>query len=192
MFKWVIVMALCIPSYAAPQKMPLEKQVDGYLKGITSLMGSFVQYNPDKTQVEGCFWLKRPHKKMGKMRIDYVNGQRIMANDKNVIIYDLAQKTATDPIPTEDTPAAFLLTRRIHLKDFSPKCSFKEGQLHLSLKDRNADITLFFSLYKNKNIKALVGWHIVDIQGNETWVHFGEKTLHINDDGLVPETLFKQ
>ena len=189
MFELILGFALCeTPSVLS---LSLEKQVDIYLKGITALVGSFTQYNPDKTQVEGYFWLKSPRGEMGRMRIDYTNGQRIMANHKNVIIYDLARKTATDPISTEDTPAAFLLTRRIHLKDFSPKCSFKKGQLHLFLKDRNADVTLFFSLYENKNIKALIGWHIVDIQGNETRVKFTETTLHINDDKLVPERLFK-
>jgi outer membrane lipoprotein-sorting protein len=177
---------------ASPHK-DLHKKVTQYLHGINAIVGSFIQTNPDETKVEGYFWLKRPKEKTGKIRIDYVNGQRIYGDDKTVVIYDLVNNTKTDPIPSEDTPATFLFAKRIDLSQFSPYYKMKNDQISVLLKTKNADMTLFFELYpKTSNIKTLKGWHILDIQGNVTVVKFNPSTLHINDLTLVKDSLFNK
>lgn len=177
----------------ASSQKDLHKKVTQYFHGITSIVGSFVQINPDETKVEGYFWLKRPKEKTGKIRIDYVNGQRIYGDDKSVVIYDLVNNTKTDPIPSEDTPATFLFAKRLDLSQFSPHYKMKNNQISVLLKTKNADMTLFFELYpRTSNIKTLKGWHILDIQGNVTIVTFNPVALHINDLRLVKDSLFNQ
>jgi outer membrane lipoprotein-sorting protein len=174
-----------------PVQKEIHKKTNDYLRGITSIAGGFSQTNPDGEKIQGYFWLKRPKGKSGKIRIDYVNGQRIYANDKDVVIYDLKNKTKTDPISTQDTPATFLLIKRIDLSEFDPFYKIKKDEIQAILKTKNADVTLYFELYpKTHNIKYLKGWKINDIQENITTVHFDTRTIHINNPSLVSERLF--
>ncbi len=123
------------------------------------------------------------------MRIDYINGQRIYGDAKHVVIYDLVNKTKSDPIDAEDTPAALLFSKRVDLKQFLPVCKIKNKQLKVLLRTPNAEVTLFFSLKEDQVIYSLLGWHILDGQGNVTVVKFDQNSLKINAADLVEDRI---
>jgi outer membrane lipoprotein-sorting protein len=90
----------------------LADRVSGYLSGVATLTGDFVQIGPDGRRTEGKFYIQKP----GRVRFEYNPPSPIdvIADGQSVVVRD--RKLATqDLYPLSQTPLRFLLSDRIDL-----------------------------------------------------------------------------
>jgi outer membrane lipoprotein-sorting protein len=197
LFTFLIITLFPPPYAAASTDKIIIAQVETFLNGIRCLVAEFIQTNPDHGQSIGKIWLKRERKGTGKMRLDYSSemGQRLLAKDGELIVYDL--KEGSESRYTLDyTPAAFILESKISLgKDIVVE-SVKKGNNFIEIvltpkgDATGQSLTLYFSLYETGNIKNLEQWVVQDPQGNQTLVQFIPDKIVLNDPKLVPENIF--
>lgn len=184
-------------SEAAYSKSPLIFQIETFLNGIQCLSADFIQTNSDQSQSMGKIWLKRKSNGIGKMRLDYSPevGQRLIAKDGELIVYDLKDHNESH-YNIDYTPAAFILNSKIDLgKDVVVESVKKNNNfiaIVLTAKGdaTNQSLTLYFSLYQTGNIKNLAQWIVRDLQGNQTLVQFVPGKIVLNDLSLVQEEVF--
>jgi outer membrane lipoprotein-sorting protein len=90
----------------------LVDKVSGYLSGIRTMVGDFVQVGPDGSKTEGQIYLQKP----GRVRFEYAPPSPIelVADGQSVVVRD--RKLATqDLYPLGQTPLRFLLADRVDL-----------------------------------------------------------------------------
>jgi outer membrane lipoprotein-sorting protein len=90
----------------------LIERVNGYLTGVQTLMGDFVQVGPDGSRSEGKFYLQKP----GRVRFEYdpPSPTELICDGQWLVVRD--RKLATqDSYPLSQTPLRFLLADRIDL-----------------------------------------------------------------------------
>src|SRR5687767_6725849 len=90
----------------------LVDRVSGYLTGIRTLVGDFVQVGPDGSRTKGQFYLQKP----GRLRFEYDDPSpiQLIADGSSVVVRD--RKLATqDLYPLSQTPLRFLLADRVDL-----------------------------------------------------------------------------
>jgi len=90
----------------------LVERVNGYLSGINTLVGNFVQIGPDGGRTEGRFYLQKP----GRVRFEYnpPSPIEVISDGSSVAVRD--RKLATqDIIPLSQTPLRFLVSERVDL-----------------------------------------------------------------------------
>ncbi len=95
----------------ASQRTLIER-VNGYLSGVYTLTGDFVQVAPDGSRTNGKFYLQKP----GRMRFEYnpPSPVELIADGSSLVVRD--RKLATqDLYPLSQTPLRFLLAERIDL-----------------------------------------------------------------------------
>jgi outer membrane lipoprotein-sorting protein len=98
-------------AFDASQRALVDK-VSGYLSGIRTLVGDFVQVGPDGSKTEGQIYLQKP----GRVRFEYAPPSPIelVADGQSVVVRD--RKLATqDLYPLGQTPLRFLLADRVDL-----------------------------------------------------------------------------
>ncbi len=99
------------PPFDAQQRA-LADRISGYLSGIRTLVGEFVQVGPDGSKTQGQFYLQKP----GRVRFEYDDPSpiQLIADGSSVVVRD--RKLATqDLYPLSQTPLRFLLADRIDL-----------------------------------------------------------------------------
>jgi outer membrane lipoprotein-sorting protein len=90
----------------------LVERVNGYLSGLNTLVGNFVQVGPDGSRTEGKFYLQKP----GRVRFEYnpPSPIEVISDGSSVAVRD--RKLATqDVIPLSQTPLRFLVSERVDL-----------------------------------------------------------------------------
>ncbi len=90
----------------------LVDKVSGYLSGIRTMVGDFVQVGPDGSKTEGQIYLQKP----GRIRFEYAPPSPIelVADGQSLVVRD--RKLATqDLYPLGQTPLRFLLADRVDL-----------------------------------------------------------------------------
>jgi hypothetical protein len=100
------------------QQRALVERINGYLSGVHTLIGDFVQVGPDGKRTDGKFYLQKP----GRVRFEYnpPSPLELISDGRSVAIRD--RKLATqDLLLLSQTPLRFLLTERVDL--------LKEGNL---------------------------------------------------------------
>jgi outer membrane lipoprotein-sorting protein len=98
-------------AFDASQRALVDK-VSGYLSGIRTLVGDFVQVGPDGSKTEGQIYLQKP----GRVRFEYAPPSPIelVADGQSVVVRD--RKLATqDLYPLGQTPLRFLLADKVDL-----------------------------------------------------------------------------
>jgi outer membrane lipoprotein-sorting protein len=98
-------------AFDTKQRSVIEK-ASGYLTGIQTLVGDFVQVAPNGSRSEGKFFLQKP----GKVRFEYdpPSPLELISNGQTVAVRD--RKLATQEVlPLSQTPLRFLLAERIDL-----------------------------------------------------------------------------
>lgn len=146
----------------------LVRRVESYLNSITTLQSTFFQQASTNEFAEGQIFLSRP----GKMRIEYKapNPILIVATGDYLSYVDKELKNVTH-IPVKDTPAAFLLNKRI---GFDPKrVAFYEvveedGAVFLTVGERADPFSGRLTLIFRTNPLSLRKWTVVDAQGTIT------------------------
>lgn len=159
----------------------LQKKIQDYLNGLSTLKADFIQTNQSGRQVKGKLFMKRPD----RMRIEYDKTlpQLIVARNDNLYFHDLTDNSVS-VYTTSSTPAGFILQKRIlfnkdvYVNDLKERTDSNEVDMKLSAdtEGSGASITLTF---KTKPFLALDRWVILDGQGNTTTVQFDADTLRI-------------
>jgi outer membrane lipoprotein-sorting protein len=99
------------PPFDSAQRALVER-ANGYLSGINTLVGNFVQIGPDGGRTEGRFYLQKP----GRVRFEYnppspieviSDGTTVAVRDRNLATQNY--------IPLSQTPLRFLVAERIDL-----------------------------------------------------------------------------
>jgi outer membrane lipoprotein-sorting protein len=142
-------------------------QVSQYLNAIRSLKGRFLQIGPDGKTAQGTVWLERP----GRMRFEYdpPSPLLLVAGNGKVIFHD-AKLDQVSEEPLTQTPLSLLLADTISLSGDVAVTDFQRlpGQLRLTLVRTKTPGDGSLTLLLNSNPLALVGWSVVDAQGQET------------------------
>jgi len=148
----------------------LVERVNGYLSGLNTLVGNFVQVGPDGSRTEGKFYLQKP----GRVRFEYnpPSPIEVISDGSSVAVRD--RKLATqDVIPLSQTPLRFLVSDRVDL--------FKDSNVvSVSSDDTFATVVLEErqTLGGTHRVMVMFGardlqlrqWTITDPQGYDTTV----------------------
>ncbi|MAN78982.1 MAG: hypothetical protein CMM77_00805 [Rhodospirillaceae bacterium] len=176
----VFALGLCLAAFPATaendgaeitltaKQQALVRRVETYLNGITTLQSTFFQQASTNEFAEGQIFLSRP----GKMRIEYKapNPILIVATGEFLSYIDKELKNITH-IPVKDTPAAFLLNKRI---GFDPKrvafyeVAEEDGAIFLTVGERADPFSGRLTLIFRTNPMSLRKWTVVDAQGTIT------------------------
>ena len=167
--------------FDAKQRALIER-INGYLSGVQTLVGDFVQVGPDGRRTDGQFYLQKP----GRLRFEYnaPSPLELVADGKSVAIRDRRLATQ-DLLLLSQTPLRFLLSDRIDL--------FKEGNLvNVHADDTFVTVTLEekqtfggthrLMLMFAANDLQLKQWTVTDPQGYDTTV-----ALYNLDAGKKPD-----
>jgi outer membrane lipoprotein-sorting protein len=165
------------PSRAPARGGPLDanqrtlvERVNGYLTGVRTLVGDFVQMNPSGTRTEGKFYLQKP----GRVRFEYnpPNPLELIADGRSVAIRDRRLATQ-DLLLLSQTPLRFLLSDRIDLfKESNIIDASEDGTyVKVTLEERQTlggthRLQLMFGV-RDLQLKQ---WTITDPQGYDTTV----------------------
>ena len=100
------------PGQLNAEQRGIVDRVNGYLSGVTTLTGNFVQIGPDGTRTQGDFVISKP----GKVRFEYDDPSPIelIADGSSVVVRDRRLATQ-DVYPLSQTPLRFLLSDRVDL-----------------------------------------------------------------------------
>jgi outer membrane lipoprotein-sorting protein len=99
------------PPFDSAQRALVER-ANGYLSGLNTLVGNFVQVGPDGGRTEGRFYLQKP----GRVRFEYnppspieviSDGSTVAVRDRNLATQNY--------IPLSQTPLRFLVADRVDL-----------------------------------------------------------------------------
>lgn len=158
------------PAMSEATQRTLIERVNTYLSGMQTLVGDFVQIGPDRTRVEGHFYLQKP----GRMRFEYnpPSPLELIADGQSVVVRD--RKLATqDLYPLSQTPLRFLLAERIDLARDTNLISVGADDTFVSvtIEERQAlggthRLLLMFGA-KDMQLKQ---WTVTDPQGFDTTV----------------------
>ena len=142
-------------------------QVSQYLNGMRALKGRFLQTGADGKTAQGTVWLERP----GRMRFEYdpPSPLLLVAGNGKVIFHD-AKLDQVSEEPLTQTPLSLLLADKISLAGDVAVTDFQRlpGQVQITLVRTKTPGDGSLTLILNATPLALVGWSVVDAQGQET------------------------
>ena len=162
-------------------------RVNAYFNSITTLVGNFVQIGPDRSRVEGDFYLQKP----GKMRFDYhpPSPIELISDGSSVVVRD--RKLATqDLYPLSQTPLRFLLADNLDLLNDTKVVGVYQDDLFLNVVIEEEHplvgthrLMLMFGV-KDFQLKQ---WTITDPQGYDTTIAI----YNLNQTYKLDPSLFK-
>jgi outer membrane lipoprotein-sorting protein len=144
-----------------------------YLNGLKSLKGRFLQISADGKTTQGGFWLVRP----GEMRFQYdpPSPLLLVAGQGKVVFYD-SSLPQLSTIPLSQSPLGLLLRDTISLTGDVTVTDFHRdpGQLQVTLVKTASPGEGSLTMILNEAPLALVGWSVVDAQGQETRIRLSD------------------
>ena len=162
-----------VPSQAtafdAHQRALLDK-ISGYLSGVQTLVGNFVQIGPDSRRVEGTFYIQKP----GKVRFAYnpPSPIDIIADGSAVVVHDRSLDTS-DFYPLSQTPLRYLLADHIDLLRDTDLVSVSADDTFITVVIEETRLLTGTSrlmiMFDAKNLQ-LKQWTVTDPQGLDTTV----------------------
>lgn len=171
-----------------------KQRISNYWNSTQMLVADIAQTNPDGTQIKGKLYLKKGNGDKAKLRVDYQSEykQQLLIKKSEVLLIDLTDG-AVAAYPVSMTPAGLILKPQLNFeKDVKLVDSRQIGndvQLVLAQNDdeNGGTLTLNFSI---EGDCRLLRWKVLDPQGNITEVTLTPETIRINDEKLVPDSLF--
>ena len=157
------------PAFDANQRALLEK-ISGYLSGIQTLVGNFVQVGPDGRRVEGTFSLQKP----GKVHFEYKPPSPIdiVADGSSVVVSDRSLETH-DYYPLSQTPLRYLLADHINLLRDTDVISVSADDTFATVVIQETQLVVGTSrlmiMFDAKTLQ-LKQWTVTDPQGLDTTV----------------------
>jgi len=148
----------------------LADKVSGYLSGMQTLVGSFIQVGPDGGRTEGQFYIQKP----GKVRFEYSPPSPIdvIADGSSVVVRD--RKLATqDLYPLSQTPLRYLLVEKIDLTRDTNLVSVSADDVFVTVvieeKQALTGTHRMMMMFGAKDFQ-LKQWTVTDPQGYDTTV----------------------
>jgi len=168
-------------AFDAKQRALLDK-ISGYLSGVQTLVGSFVQVGPDGRRVEGSFYIQKP----GKVRFAYnpPSPIEIIADGSAVVVRDRSLDTQ-DFYPLSQTPLRYLLADHIDLLRDTDVVSVSSDETFITVVIEETKIVVgtnrLMLMFDAKNLQ-LKQWTVTDPQGLDTTV-----AVYNVDSGRKPD-----
>jgi outer membrane lipoprotein-sorting protein len=175
---WALSGALLIAALSAPalaEAVPAKlsdadradlARIETYLNTLTTMESRFLQFS-DEGVAEGRIYLDRPD----HLRIEYTPPTPVLmvASDIIVMFHDTALKQTTF-LPVSETPAGFLLEKRIELGGDLTVTDFERSAqtFMVTLVQTDAPASGSVSLMFEDNPMRLAKWRLIDAQG--AWV----------------------
>ncbi len=153
----------------AAQRQAVER-VNTYFNSVTTLVGNFVQVGPDRSRLEGDFYLQKP----GKMRFDYdpPSPVELISDGSSVVVRD--RKLATqDLYPLSQTPLRFLLAEKLDLLKDTKVIGVHQDDLfiNVTIEEKHPLVgTHKLMLMFGAKDTELKQWTITDPQGYDTTI----------------------
>lgn len=162
-----VILLVCIPKAFASEQA-VAQNIANHFASVKTMMGEFVQLNPDGNQIAGKFFISRP----GKLRFNYEppSPLRVISDGRNLAVGNQKLKTWS-LYPLRATPLKLLLADQIDLKSSDVKSVTSTEQLTtVVMGNRNlfgrSTITMMF----DSETYELRQWTITDAQGKDTTV----------------------
>jgi outer membrane lipoprotein-sorting protein len=156
-------------AFDASQRALLDK-ISGYLSGVQTLVGNFVQIGPDGRRVEGTFSIQKP----GKVRFEYKPPSPIdiIADGSSVLVHDRALET-NEYYPLSQTPLRYLLADRIDLLRDTNVLGVSADDTYITVVIEENQIAVgtnrLMIMFDAKTL-LLKQWTVTDAQGLDTTV----------------------
>ena len=146
------------------------KKVSAYFNELANLKGLFLQTDPDKTQMKGRFYVKRP----GRFRFDYGAPSKkvIISDGRWLAIQDFDLKNE-DIYELDSTPFRLIMREDVDLLRDARIIDAQESDdlIIVKLQDKNPDTPGQIALYLTKKPGLdLKEWVTTDAQGLDTRV----------------------
>lgn len=153
-------------------------RISAYLNSVTTLVGDFVQIDPDGILSEGQFYMTRP----GRIRFEYKepNPALVISDGFWVGVVD-KRYSQVDRFPLSETPLNLILKENVDLSEEGAVKAIEEsdGQLRVKAEDpshpERGSITMVFG----SNPLELRQWIIDDAQGGATTVALSEMRSNV-------------
>jgi outer membrane lipoprotein-sorting protein len=168
-------------AFDAKQRGLLDK-ISGYLSGVQTMVGSFVQIGPDDRRVEGAFYIQKP----GKVRFAYnpPSPIDIIADGSAVVVRDRALDTQ-DFYPLSQTPLRYLLADHIDLLRDTDVVSVSADDSFITVVIEETKLVVgtnrLMIMFDAKSLQ-LKQWTVTDPQGLDTTV-----AVYNLDSGRKPD-----
>jgi outer membrane lipoprotein-sorting protein len=156
-------------AFDAKQRALIDK-ISGYLSGVQTLVGNFVQIGPDGRRVEGTFSIQKP----GKVRFQYnpPSPIDIIADGSAVVVRDRSLETA-DVYPLSQTPLRYLLADHIDLLRDTDVISVSSDDTFITVVIEETQLVVgtnrLMIMFDAKSLQ-LKQWTVTDPQGLDTTV----------------------
>ncbi len=183
-----LVVAATAPASFAQDARELAR-ISAYLNSVTTLVGDFVQVDPDGILSEGQFYMSRP----GRIRFEYSepNPALVVADGFWVGIVDKRYGNV-DRYPLGETPLNLILKENVNLgaEGAVQAIEQSDGQLRVRAVDpdhpERGSITMIFGA----NPLELRQWIVDDAQGGSTTVALSETRSNVdikNSQFVIPD-----
>jgi len=156
-------------AFDAKQRALLDK-ISGYLSGVQTMVGNFVQIGPDGRRVEGTFSIQKP----GKVRFQYnpPSPIDIIADGSSVVVRDRSLETS-DFYPLSQTPLRYLLADHIDLLRDTDVISISADDTFATVVIEETQVMVgtnrLMIMFDAKSLQ-LKQWTVTDPQGLDTTV----------------------
>lgn len=149
-----------------PEQKGLVDKATGYIQGLTSAKGRFIQTDQRGTVTQGTLHMQRP----GKARFAYEgpSGLLVVSNGNNVNIFDSRLKTF-ESYPLSRTPLALLLAREVRLDRgvvITDVRRLADG-FTIVAQDARRQTLGRISLDFSDGPVSLIGWTVSDVKGGQ-------------------------
>jgi outer membrane lipoprotein-sorting protein len=158
------------PGTLTPEQRAIVDRVNGYLAGLQTLTGNFIQVGPDGSRTQGDFFISKP----GRVRFEYDDPSPIelIADGSSVVVRDRRLATQ-DVYPLSQTPLRFLLADRIDLARDTHLIAVYADDVFVTVvaEERNGIVgtSRLMIMFSAKDMQ-LKQWTVTDPQGYDTTV----------------------
>src|SRR5690606_34613088 len=163
-------------------------KVNAYFNELENLKGRFLQTDPDKKQMRGRFYVKKP----GRFRFDYGSPSlKVIISDGRWLAIQDHDLNTEDVYELDNTPFRLLLRKDVDLARDARIIDVQEAEdvIILTMQDKDPDVPGRITLFLTKQPElTLKEWVTVDAQGLETRVQLSG--LDTKDD--LDPALFKR
>ena len=158
------------PNTLSTEQRAIVDRVNGYLSGMQTLAGKFIQIGPDGSRTQGDFVISKP----GRVRFEYDDPSPIelIADGSSVVVRDRRLATQ-DVYPLSQTPLRFLLSDRVDLaKDTHLVAVYADDVFVTVVAEEKSGIvgtSRLMIMFSAKDMQ-LKQWTVTDPQGYDTTV----------------------
>lgn len=159
-----------VPGSLTPAQREAVDRVNTYFNSVTTMVGDFIQVGPDRSRIEGDFYLQKP----GKVRFDYdpPSPVELISDGSSVVVRDRKLDTQ-DLYPLSQTPLRFLLAAKLDLlKDTNVIAVYQDDLfVNIVIEEKHPVVgTHKLMLMFGAKDSELKQWTITDPQGYDTTI----------------------